>query len=86
MPAKRVTRKAPDPLKSLKVEVYAALGESSIKAECVLGVAADVLNALHAELERLGTLRPGVLPVAEVPSGALYVHDEDDGGRQRLGF
>ena len=85
---RRVKPKA-DPLAGLKVEVHAALGESAIKAECPLAVAADVLARLHTELERLGTLRPTVLPIApDVPAGALYVPDDEDGARkrQRVGF
>jgi hypothetical protein len=85
----RRVKPAPDPLAGLKVEVHAALGESAIKAECPLPVAADVLARLHAELERLGTLRPTVLPIApDVPAGALYVPDDECGARkrQRVGF
>jgi hypothetical protein len=67
--------------------VFAALGETSFKAECVLGVAAEVAARLHHELERLGKLKPNTLPVAEAHGGALYVPDEDDyEAKKRLGF
>lgn len=85
---KRAVTPPPDPLANLKVEVYAGLGETSLKAECTLAVAAEVAARLHAELERLGTLKPSVLPKADsVPGGTLYVDDDtDDGYRKRLGF
>jgi hypothetical protein len=83
----RKPKAAPDPLANLKVEVFAALGETSLKAECVLGVAAEVAARLHQELERLGKLKPNTLPVAEAHGGALYVADEDDyEAKKRLGF
>ena len=79
---------SPDPLANVRVEVHAGLGDSSIKAECPLGIAADVLARLHRELERLGTLNPGVLPTVEARGEQpLYVFDEDDGCRKRgVGF
>jgi hypothetical protein len=89
-PKKRATRAkpSPDPLASLKVEVHAELGDSTIKAECTVASAVDVLARLHHELERLGRLRPGVLPTTEARGEQpLYVPGEgDDGCRKRLGF
>lgn len=87
-PRKRTPAPPADPLRDLKVEVYAGLGETSLKAECTLGVAAEVAARLHAELERLGTLKPSVLPKADsVPAGTLFVgDDETDSARRRLGF
>jgi hypothetical protein len=77
-----------DSLANVRVEVHAGLGDSTIKAECTLGVAAEVLARLHKELERLGTLKPGVLPTVEARGEQpLFVFDEDDGARRkRLGF
>lgn len=77
-------RKSVDKLAELKVEVYAALGETSLKAECALSVAAEVAARLHAELERLGQLKPSVLPRVEaVPGDSLYVPDEDEGAKRK---
>lgn len=90
MTAKKTTtrrRTTPDPLVNLKVEVFAALGETSLKAECALGVAAEVAARLHGELERMVRIKPNLLPRADaVPSGALYVSDDDGDGGRRLGF
>ena len=85
-PAAR-SKQPTDPLANVRVEVHAGLGDSTIKAECTLGVAADVLARLHHELERLGTLKPGVLPTVEARGEQpLYVFDEDEGATKRLGF
>jgi hypothetical protein len=87
-PRKRA-KPAPDPLANVKVEIHAGLGDSAIKAECTLGVAAEVLARCHQELERLGTLKPSTLPTVEARGEQpLYVADEDDYGcrRSRLGF
>jgi hypothetical protein len=90
MPARKPRRAAPDALASLKVEVFAALGETSFKAECTLSVAAEVAARLHQELERMGQLRPTALPHADaVPAGTLYVSDDPDDGyrrKSRVGF
>ncbi len=92
MPRKTAARKSaakPDPLAGLRVEVCASLGESYIKAECLLGNAADVLARLHQALEDAGRLRPSILPVADAPSGSVWVPEEGDpeqGRRRRFGF
>jgi hypothetical protein len=88
MPARKPRSKPPtDPLANVRVEVHAGLGDSTIKAECTLGAAAEVLARLHQELERLGRLKPSTLPTAEAHGGALYVPDEDDyDAKKRLGF
>ena len=77
-----------DVLADIKVDVFAALGDTSFKVECTLGVAADVGAEMHAELERMVKLHPRLKPHADgVPSGAIYVDDGDDGYRlKRLGF
>ena len=89
-PRKTAARKPaakPDPLSGLRVEVCASLGESYIKAECVLGTSAEVLARLHQELERAGALRPSILPVADAQSDALNVPDDDEpAARRRFGF
>ena len=89
-PKKRTPRsKQPtDPLANVRVEVHAGLGDSTIKAECPLGIAADMLARLHQELERLGTIKPGLLPTVEARGEQpLYVFNEDEGARKkRLGF
>jgi hypothetical protein len=87
-PRKRA-KPAPDPLANVKVEIHAGLGDSAIKAECPLGVAAEMLARFHQELERMGKLRPSALPTVEARGEQpLYVPDEDDYGcrRRRLGF
>lgn len=84
---KRPPKPAADPLAGLKIEVYCSLGETSFKAEAQLGVAAEVAARLHAELVRMGKLRPDALPTADAPAGSLYVPDDyDEGARKRLGF
>jgi hypothetical protein len=82
--------RAADPLAEVRVEVFAALGDTSLKAECPLRLAHDVAARLHTELERLVRSMPRLAPHPEtVPGGeALWVPDEDDGATRdkRLGF
>lgn len=94
MPPRRKS-KEPDPLDAVKVEVHAGLGDSAIKAECVLGVAHAVLIRLHEELELAAKIKPDLKPVVDqLPSGATWVPDDDGYGeadrakktKPRLGF
>lgn len=89
MPPRRKAAPAPtpDPLAELRVEVFAALGETSLKAECALPFAAAVAARLHDELERLVAARPRLRPHLDmVPGGeALYVSEDDDEGCTRKG-
>lgn len=88
MPPRKTAAKKPDPLATMRVEVFAALGETSFKAECPLPVAAEVAARLHDELERLVKARPRLKPTLDtVPGGdALYVWDEEDEGARRKGL
>jgi hypothetical protein len=92
MPPRKTATKRPDPLGEVRVEVFAALGETSLKAECPLRVAAELAARLHDELERLVAARPRLKPTLDVVPGgdALYVWDEEDEGarkkNKRLGF
>lgn len=79
---------APDPLQTLKVEVYVTRGEVSLKAEATLAAAARVAVALNDAIAEAVTARPRMLPSADhVPATALDVIDEDGYDyRRRPGF
>lgn len=88
MPPRKPAVKQPDPLAEVRVEVFAALGETSLKAECALKHAPEMAARLHDALEALVEKRPRLKPTLDtVPGGdALYVWDEEDEGARRKGL
>jgi hypothetical protein len=88
MPPRKTAAKKPDPLGEVRVEVFAALGDTSLKAECPLKHAPEMAARLHDALETLVDKRPRLKPALDVVPGgdALYVWDDEDDGARRKGL
>lgn len=84
-PKAKPDAKPVDDLETLRVEIFAALGETSLKAEGPLKRAGEIAARLHDQLEHLVKVRPELKHTLDVvPGDSLYVPEEyEDGGRLR---
>lgn len=76
------------PPAGLKVEVFVARGDVSLKAEAAVGEALNVARLLVAMVRQLAKDAPDILPHADSVPGVVlpYVEEWELEGRTRVGF